>query len=288
MTTLREILNFLGSETQFKLFGATLDSTIEKPSNLCENNSVPFLIFWVNDKNVDKIKSIRTGIVISPQLIELDSFNGAIILCDRPRKAFMDVVRKFFYEDHQTHTDSCIGQGNFIDDDVKIGDRVRIGHNNVIHKGTIIGDDVSIGSNNTIGGVGFGYELDENGDYELIPHIGGVVIERNVEIGNNNCIDRAVLGNTIIGENCKIDNLVHIAHGVKLGNHSLVIANSMIAGSVIIGERCWIAPSTSIINSCTIGSDSMTGIGSVVLKSVEDFTLVAGVPAKKLRDLCVE
>ena len=285
MNTLREILNFLGSETQFKLFGATLDSTIEKPSNLCENNSVPFLIFWVNDKNVDKIKSIRTGIVISPQIIELDSFNGAIILCDRPRKAFMDVVRKFFYEDHQTHTDSCIGQGNFIDDDVKIGDRVRIGHNNVIHKGTIIGDDVSIGSNNTIGGVGFGYELDENGDYELIPHIGGVVIERNVEIGNNNCIDKAVLGSTLLCENCKIDNLVHIAHGVVIGKNSLIIANSMIAGSAIIGENTWIAPSTSIINGGKVGNNSMTGLGAVVIKEIEDNSLAVGIPAKKIKNI---
>jgi len=284
MTTLREILNFLGSETEFKLFGATLDSMIEKPSSLCENENVPFLLFWVNEKNVHRIPSLRTGIIISPQMVEPKSFVGAIILSDRPRKAFADVVREFFYEKPIT----SIGLGNVIEDGVKLGDRVRIGHNNVIHKGTVIEDDVSIGSNNTIGGVGFGYELGENGEYELIPHIGGVIIERNVDIGNNNCIDRAVLGNTIIGENCKIDNLVHIAHGVNLGKHSLIIANSMIAGSVNIGERCWIAPSTSIINGCVIGSDSMTGIGSVVVKHVEESTLVVGVPAKKLRDLCAE
>lgn len=284
MITLSKILDFLGSETQFKLFGANLDSIIEKPSGLFENDEVPFLLFWVNDKNLHRIPSLRTGIIISPQMVEPESFTGAIILSDRPRKAFADVVREFFYEKPL----SSIGLGNVIEEGVKIGDRVKIGHNNVIHKGTIIGDDVIIGSNNTIGGVGFGYELGENGEYELIPHIGGVIIERNVDIGNNNCIDRAVLGNTIIGENCKVDNLVHIAHGVKLGKHSLVIANSMIAGSVNIGERCWIAPSTSIINGCVIGSDSMTGMGSVVVKQVEESTLVAGVPAKKLRDLCAE
>ena len=150
---------------------------------------------------------------------------------------------------------------------------------------TIIGNNVTIGCNNTIGGIGFGYEKDEFGEYKLIKHIGNVVINDGVEIGNNTCIDRGVIGSTIIGENCKIDNLVHIAHGVNIGKNSLIIANSMIAGSVTIGENVWVAPSTSIINGISIGNNSMTGIGALIIKEIKDSELHIGSPAKKYKDL---
>ena len=149
---------------------------------------------------------------------------------------------------------------------------------------TIVAAGVKIGSNNTIGGVGFGYELNENGEYELMPHIGNVVIKENVEIGNNTCVDRAVLGSTTIHENAKIDNLVHIAHGVSVGKNSLVIANAMIAGSVKVGDNSWVSPSTSIIQKTTIGEGSLVGMGAVVTKDVDPNSVVAGVPARKIKD----
>jgi len=135
-----------------------------------------------------------------------------------------------------------------VDNDCLIGENVRIGHNTVILPSTIVGDNVSIGCNCTIGNTGFGYEKDNDGVYKKIAHLGNVIIEDNVDIGNNTCIDRAVLGSTIIGENTKIDNLVHIAHGVKIGRNCLIIANSMIAGSVVIADNCHISPSVSILN----------------------------------------
>lgn len=288
MITLRDITDFLGVKDNIKTFDIDFEAEISQPSSLIENSSYPFFLFWVNDKNLEKIASLRNGIVISPKMVDPGQFKGAIICCEKPRKAFADVIRRFFTEDERPVEGFSIGHGNVIEEGVKIGNGVIIGHNNVIHRGTVIEDNVTIGSNNTIGGVGFGYEPAEDGSYDLIPHIGGVLIEKNVEIGNNTCIDRAVLGNTTIGEDTKIDNLVHIAHGVKIGKSSLIIANSMIAGSVNIGDRCWVAPSTSIINGCSMGSDSMTGMGSVVVKSIESSVLVAGVPAKKMRDLCAE
>jgi UDP-3-O-[3-hydroxymyristoyl] glucosamine N-acyltransferase len=166
-----------------------------------------------------------------------------------------------------------------------MGQNVKIGHNSVILDNTIIGSNVTIGCNNTIGGIGFGYEKNEFGEYELIKHIGNVVINDGVEIGNNTCIDRGVIGSTIIGENCKIDNLVHIAHGVNIGKNSLIIANSMIAGSVTIGENVWVAPSTSIINGVKIGDNSMTGIGTVVIRDIGNNELHIGIPSKKIKTI---
>ena len=88
---------------------------------------------------------------------------------------------------------------------------------------------------------------------------------------------------TIIHEGCKIDNLVHIAHNVKIGKQSLIIANAMIAGSTIIGEYSWIAPSASIINGVSIGNHTTIGMGSVVTKHVPDNETWVGSPAQPIK-----
>ena len=111
------------------------------------------------------------------------------------------------------------------------------------------------------------------------------MIEDRVEIHDNTCICRAVMGSTIIRENAKIDNLVHIAHGVEIGKNSLVIANAMIAGSAKIGENCWIAPSASILNQLEIGDDSIVGMGAVVLKSAPKNSKLVGNPSRNLSNL---
>jgi UDP-3-O-[3-hydroxymyristoyl] glucosamine N-acyltransferase len=133
----------------------------------------------------------------------------------------------------------------------------------------------------TIGGAGFGYAKNTSGQYSRFTHLGNVVLENDVTIHNNTCIDRAVMGSTIIAEGSKIDNLVHIAHGVVIGKNTLVIANSMIAGSTKIGENCWIAPSVSILNKVNVAEGSTIGMGAVVLKDVPAHSTVFGNPAKK-------
>jgi UDP-3-O-[3-hydroxymyristoyl] glucosamine N-acyltransferase LpxD len=172
-----------------------------------------------------------------------------------------------------------------IEKDCTIGTRSKIGHNTVLLRGTQVGDDVIIGCNNTIGGTGFGYEKDDEGNYTIMPHLGNVVIHNKVEIGNNTCIDRAVIGSTIIGENVKIDNLVHIAHGVVIGKNSLIIANAMIGGSTVIGENCWVAPSASVINKGQVADNATVGMGAVVTKPVEKNSTVAGNPARTTESL---
>ena len=302
MTKLSNIYEFLQSKMECRISYCSLSTEtceISQPIKLDENNNDPFAIFWVNKKNISKTNSLSTGILIAPiDFIRHSMFNGTILACENPRRAFSLILSKFFDKEwrpiphgvsipiksmvpHSTK----IGKGTVIEEDVLIGSNSIIGYNNVILRGTIIGDNVKIGSNNTIGAVGFGYEKSEDGKYELIPHVGNVIIENNVEIGNNNCIDRAVLGSTILKENCKIDNLVHIAHGVIIGKNSLIIANAMIAGSAVIGENTWIAPSTSVINGGKVGSNSMTGLGAVVVREIEDNSLAVGVPAKKIKDL---
>jgi UDP-3-O-[3-hydroxymyristoyl] glucosamine N-acyltransferase len=116
----------------------------------------------------------------------------------------------------------------------------------------------------------------------LIPHIGNVVIEEGVEIGNCTCIDKAVLGSTILRKNCKIDNLVHIAHGVEIGENALIIAHAMVAGSVHVGKNSWIAPGALIINQVSVGENTTVGLGAVVIKDVADNQTVVGNPARNI------
>jgi UDP-3-O-[3-hydroxymyristoyl] glucosamine N-acyltransferase len=254
---------------------------------------------WCSDNNKESLKNLSNGNVIVSHSV-YEEFQGQtdlnLIPVEKPRSAFLKTLQEFFAEKvvfgfvHPTavidptvtfnSNTVNIGANVVIDKDCVLGDRVSIGANSVLKAGCHIGNDCSIGSNNTIGGIGFGYELNDENKYELMPHIGNVVLKDRVEIGNNVCIDRAVLGSTLLEENVKVDNLVHIAHGVKIGKNSLIIANAMIAGSVEIGENVWVSPSSSIRQKLTVENNALVGLGSVVVKNVGADTVVAGNPAK--------
>lgn len=255
-------------------------------------------LLWINDKNISKISEIPCGTIICSELalsLPLKE-TCAYIIVKNPRLAFQKTLSCFFVEKSPASIsvnavidpsvtigeNVTIGHNTIIEKNCVIGNNVTIGHNNSILANTFIGQNVKIGNNNTIGGVGFGYEKNEVGEYELIPHIGGVRIEESVEIGNNTCIDRAVLGYTRLMKNCKVDNLVHIAHGVIIGENALIIANAMVAGSAIIGKNVWVAPSSSIMNKASVGDNAVIGMGAVVLKNVDEKAVVIGNPAKTL------
>ena len=106
------------------------------------------------------------------------------------------------------------------------------------------------------------------------------MIGDNVEIGANTCIDRGTLGDTVIEDGAKIDNLCHIAHNVHLKKNSVIIALSMIAGSCVVEEGAWVAPCSAVREGRTVGKNSLVGLGSVVVKDVPEDTVVMGVPAK--------
>ena len=135
-----------------------------------------------------------------------------------------------------------------------------------------------IDSGAVIGAAGFGFVRDQSGVPHQFPQLGKVIIEDNVEIGANTCVDRGALDDTIIHKGVKIDNLVQIAHNVEIGEYTYVIANTVISGSVKIGKKCWIAPS-QITNKVTIGNYVTVGFGSVVINSIPDNTVVMGDPA---------
>ncbi|HOR30674.1 MAG TPA: UDP-3-O-(3-hydroxymyristoyl)glucosamine N-acyltransferase, partial [Candidatus Syntrophosphaera thermopropionivorans] len=131
-----------------------------------------------------------------------------------------------------------------------------------------------------IGQTGFGFVKNEKGEWEKFPQIGNVIIEDNVEIGANTCIDRGALSTTTIGYGTKIDNLVEIAHNVQIGKNCIITGNVSIAGSCIIGDEVWIGPSVTINNGLKIGSKSFISIGSVIIKNLPPSSDVIGNPAE--------
>ncbi|MFN8310632.1 MAG: hypothetical protein U0T73_11785 [Chitinophagales bacterium] len=300
-----ELLAILRSKGEV-VFKGDENTSIESVVRLADLNAAD-AISWCNSKNLEKLPGIGAGTIIAP--IEATNFpfqTGVnYILTPDPRGAFREVLLYFSKKKSQPdgiagtaqiHPSAKIGKGVYIGHHVVIaancviGDMVRIGSNTVILEDCVIGNRVVIGANNTIGGVGFGYEQNEadGGSYELMPHLGNVVLEDDVEIGNNTCIDRAVIGSTILRRNVKVDNLVHIAHGVEIGANSLIIANSMIAGSTVIGENCWIAPSVSIKNGMVIGHHVSSGIGSVIVSNIESNKSVVGVPAVEMAEFLAQ
>lgn len=146
---------------------------------------------------------------------------------------------------------------------------------NVIH-GT-----VEWGTGTVIGADGFGYARAEDGTLVKMPHRGNVVIEENVEIGCNTCIDRAVEGSTVIGAGTKIDNLVHIAHGVKIGKNCIIVAGSVIGGSCEIGDNVYIGIGAMIKNKIRIGKNAFIGMGAVVTKDVPEGATIVGNPGRE-------
>lgn len=165
-----------------------------------------------------------------------------------------------------------IGDNVVIKNNVSIEGKVIIGNNTIIHSGVVIGTD------------GFGYYQNEEGKNIKVPHYGGVVIGEYVEIGANTCIDRGTLDDTVIGNYVKIDNLCHIGHNCVIEDNSSIVALSMLGGSAEISKNSYIAPGVMIKNQLKIGENSLIGMGAVVTKDVEKNKVVAGVPAKVIRE----
>lgn len=180
----------------------------------------------------------------------------------------------------QIGRDVTIGHFAVIEDGVVVGDQSRIDHHVVLKSGVVVGADSSIGSHTSIGGPGFGFELDHDGTPVRLGHRGGVVIGDHVEIGHHCSIAQGTIEPTRIDDHVKIDDCVFLAHNVHVGEAAYIIAGAEVSGSVTIGARAWISPEVTIINKVTIGEDALVGIGAVVVSNVEPNTIVAGVPAK--------
>ncbi|MGB6153402.1 MAG: UDP-3-O-(3-hydroxymyristoyl)glucosamine N-acyltransferase [Pricia sp.] len=188
-----------------------------------------------------------------------------------------------------------LGNGVILYPNVCVFDETTIGDGTIVWSGTVIRERCIIGShcifhsNVSIGADGFGYRpADDGKGLVKIPQIGNVIIGHYVEIGANSCVDRAKFSSTIIGDGCKIDNLVQVAHNSVMGRSCIMAGHSGLAGSVTLGDGVIIGGSASIKDHTTIHSGATVGAGSGVMGDIEAGKTVLGYPAQDARSMLKE
>lgn len=186
--------------------------------------------------------------------------------------------------------DVVIGKNTTIYANVSILDESTIGNETIIWNGAVVRERCHVGShcilhpNSTIGADGFGFRPCPERGLVKVPQIGNVILGNWVEIGANSCVDRAKFSSTILGDGCKIDNLVQIGHNSILGRFCIMAGNSGLAGSVTLGDGVIIGGSASIKDHVTIGSGAIVGAGSGVAADVPAGKTMLGYPAVEARD----
>jgi UDP-3-O-[3-hydroxymyristoyl] glucosamine N-acyltransferase len=171
-----------------------------------------------------------------------------------------------------------VSSGAYIGDGVSIDNDSFISPNVVLGENTVIGSKVIINPGAVIGSEGFGFALEKGAHYK-IPQTGGVVIEDNVEIGANVTIDKATLGNTIIGSGTKIDNLVQIGHNVKIGKNCIIVSQVGISGSVEIGDGVVLAGQVGVRDHVKIGNRAIVGAQGGIGSDIPEGQIYSGSPA---------
>ncbi len=203
-----------------------------------------------------------------------------------------------FISPSATVGDNCyIGEFAFIGENVKIGNNVKIypqvyvGDNSVIednttlfagvklYNSTMIGKRCIVHAGAVLGADGFGFAPNPDGSWNKIDQIGNVVVEDDVEIGANTCIDRSTMGSTIIHRDAKIDNLCQIAHNVVIGDHTAMASQCGIAGSSKVGSNCILAGQVGIVGHIEVGNRVVVAAQSGVTNNVESDQKILGSPA---------
>lgn len=175
-----------------------------------------------------------------------------------------------------------IGPHCTIGQNSQIGQDCRIGANVTLAAGTVLGDRVMIHAGTVIGSDGYGF-YQQNGRHHKIPQVGTVRIGNDVEIGSNVTIDRGTLGETVIGEGTKIDNLVQIGHNVRIGRHCLLISQVGIAGSTVLGDYVTLAGQTGVAGHLQIGDQVIAAGKSGITKDIPAGLKISGFPAQDHR-----
>lgn len=182
-----------------------------------------------------------------------------------------------------------LGENVILYPNVTILDESTIGNNTTVWSGSVVRERCHIGShcilhpNATIGADGFGFRPCPERGLAKIPQIGNVVIGNYVEIGANSCVDRGKFSSTVIGDGCKIDNLVQIGHNSKMGKFCIMAGNSGLAGSVTLGNGVIVGGSASLKDHITVGDGAIIGAGSGVAGDVPAKATVLGYPAVDAR-----
>ena len=256
--------------------GLSLISQSNASTIICDSS-----LEGIADINLDQIKSRKQLIFTSNPRLAFVRILGMIY----NKKKLVGISEKASISDTAKIGKNCyvgdfslIGENCEIGDDSIICDRVSIVQNCVLSKDCLIQQGVTMGAD------GFAFERYENGSLERFPHIGWVKIGKNVEISANSSVARGSLSDTIIGDGTKLDALVHVAHNVKIGQNCELTAGTIIGGSAVLGNMCWTGLNSMIKDNIKIGNNVIIAASAGVIHDVIDGDIVAGVPAKSIKD----
>lgn len=272
--------------------------------------------FFFDKKKKDAATNIKTtACVTSKDFVSLIPQDVIVLLSDNPHDSFVK-LNYAMYSEILSEAKICetakiaktakIGQNCYIGDYVVIGENVEIGDNCYLEPNCVIADGCKLGNNCRIGSCanimhsiignnvyiyggarigwdGFGFQTVQ-GQHKRIPQLGRVIIGNDVEIGANSCIDRGALDDTIIGDGCRIDNMVQVAHNDVLGRGCILVALTGIAGSCNFGDYVVVGGQAGFADHLNIGSQAQIGAKSGVMRDVEAGTAVMGIPAIGFRD----
>ena len=302
-----------------ELIGNT-DQQITGPEQL-EKAEINNISFVTSNKYIPLWKVSKACAAIVDEKLEIEpDENRAIIKVKNTDMAITKLLRVFDPGPPKFNTDihpaaivdetaiigkGCkIGAGCYVGKNVELGDSVtlfanvtildetKVGNGTIFWSGTVIRERTEIGqycifnTNVSIGADGFGFHPSEDGrSLVKIPQIGNVVIGNGVEVGANSCIDRGKFSSTIIGDGCKIDNLVQIAHNVEMGRSVIVAGTSGIAGSAKIGDGVLIGGGVSIKEHTVVHPGAKIGAGSGVMNDIPAGKTVLGYPAQDAREM---
>lgn len=261
--------------------------------------------------------STRAGcVLVAPRLAGQPGGAPTRIVVEHPQVALARVVGRLYPETPAkagVHPTALLGPGARLGEGVSIGphavvgpaatlgDRVVVAAGVVIEAGAVVGEDTVLGPHVTvcagarigcrvtvkagavIGGTGFGYLSGPQG-HARIPHVGGCRIEDDVDIGANSCVDRGSIGDTVVGRGSKLDNLVHVAHNVRIGENCLLMAGAMVAGSSRLGRGVILAGQAGVINHLEVGDGVRVAAQTGVISSIAAGEEVSGFPARPHRE----
>ena len=278
------------------------DVFVSKFSSITEagKNDISFC-YYEENKAIDYLSRSNAGVILCKDSIrhKVHPKRGQqFYFLQNPRLAFIQIMKgivaknstfneistKAAIDETATIGKNClvypfatIGKNCVIGDNCVIGKKVSIencvmGNNCKIQSGTVIGED------------GFAYERLPAERLEHFPHLGRVIIKDDVDIYANCSIARGSMTDTVIGEGTKIDSLVHIAHNVKIGKYCELTAGTIIGGSTTIGNSTWAGLNSTFKDNIQVGNNVIVGAGAMVISNIPNQDIVAGVPAKSIKD----